>query len=122
MVAVESWTGDTVLGEFMKHTTTIDFLLGSAPVDWQKAADNWHSGPDFDSFPALENRSSMDDAIRELDGVIQHATRLRGYLDGRYGSGCGDQGHDSSVKMSNSLVSKIRCALGFTQARNNLLF
>jgi hypothetical protein len=107
----------------MTHTTTIDFAIGSAPVDWQKAANRWISrGPGYDEFPPLANRSTMGEAISELDAAIIHLTRLRGYLDGRYGHGCGDQGHADSVKSSNKLVAKVRKALGYTIAKADVIF
>lgn len=107
----------------MNNTTrvTIDFLLESAPVDWERAADGWKTEL-IEHLPEPAARPAMSDAIRELDAVIVQATRLRGYLDGRYGAGCGDQGHPASVKTSNALVARVRKALGFTQARNDVRF
>lgn len=60
--------------------------------------------------------------IDELDAVIQRAARIRGYVDMRYGSGCGDQGHVAGVKESNKLVNKIRKALGFTYPKADVRF
>lgn len=60
--------------------------------------------------------------IRYLDGEIERAARLRGYLDERYGHGCGDHGHKDGVKSSNKLAAKIRKALGFTYAKDDVRF
>lgn len=54
------------------------------------------------------------DLIRDLESLIQRASMLSGYLEMRYGSGCGDQGHDDAVKESNRRLKAVRKALGFT--------
>jgi hypothetical protein len=57
---------------------------------------------------------NLGETIRELDNLIENAVRTRGYLDMRYGHGCGDQGHAAGVKKSNRLAKLVRKALGFT--------
>lgn len=57
---------------------------------------------------------AQHEMVRYLDAEIERAARLRGYLDERYGHGCGDHGHNDGVKSSNKLAKKIRKALGFT--------
>jgi len=78
----------------------LDALLNSAPVERNQLV--------------MASPDTLHRAITGLDALIEKATRLRGYLDGRYGHGCGDQGHGSAVKESNRLVVKVRRALGFT--------
>jgi hypothetical protein len=98
--------------------------MDSAMVDWQRAADMWQRAADtgIDNFPALDTRPTMDEAINELDGAIERLTRLRGYLDMRYGHGYGDGGHASAVVESNNLAAKVRKALGFTRYRLDIRF
>ena len=99
--------------EKIKNTT--EALLHTAPADWADRCDRWLTeGAGIEDFPMVCDRADMSDVIIELDGRIQHAARLRGYLDARYGSGGGDRGHKIGVKWSNALVTKIRKALGFT--------
>lgn len=69
-----------------------------------------------------EFKKGLDQTIRELDALIEKAARVRGYLDGRYGHGCGDQGHEDSVKLSNRLTAQVRKALGFTKNRLDTQF
>ncbi len=102
--------------------TILEFAMHSRPLDWQKAADQWKAGPGFDHFPAVDNRPTMDEAISELDATIQGLTRLRGYLDARYGHGCGDQGHTDAVKEANRLTTKVRKALGYTYPKCEVSF
>jgi len=104
------------------ESTTYE-LLHTAPVDWADRVNRWQKkGPGIENFPSVRNRATMDEVIRRLDDHMQHCARLRGYLDARYGSGCGDQGHETGVKWSNALVKKVRKALGFTLPSNDVRF
>ena len=106
-----------------KIETTTDALLHTAPVDWADRCDRWLTkGAGLENFPIVRDRADMDEVINRLDSHIQHAARLRGYLDARYGSGCGDQGHATGVKWSNALVAKVRKALGFTYPQSEVNF
>jgi len=90
-------------------------LLKTAPVNWNDRANRMlerRAGIEY--LPPIKDRSSISAVITELDEIIQRAARLRGYLDARYGHGCGDQGHDDGVKQSNQLVARVRKALGFS--------
>jgi hypothetical protein len=87
----------------------INTLLSGAPVNFEKLVDGASS-------------ADLGRAISALDAIIEKSARIRGYLDGRYGHGCGDQGHKDSVKSSNKLVNKIRKALGFTFPGTDLSF
>lgn len=51
---------------------------------------------------------------QELQNVALAAVWRSAYLDARYGSGCGDQGHASAVKAANKQLTGTRKALGFT--------
>lgn len=79
------------------------------PIAWQAEVDKMKDG-------------NKQEVSRWLDGVIERAARLQGYLDGRGAIGCGDGGHDAGVKESNRNVAKVRKALGFNQARNDVRF
>jgi hypothetical protein len=68
------------------------------------------------------NVETKGDCVRHLDALITRASMLRGYLDMRYGHGCGDQGHDSGVDEANKLATKVRKALGFTLPKQNIRF
>lgn len=84
-------------------------LLRSPMVTWQECVEQY--APGF-----------QHEMIRDLDGLIERAARLRGYMDERYGHGYGDHGHKDGVKSSNKLAAKIRKALGFTYARQDVNF
>lgn len=55
-----------------------------------------------------------------LDGLIQHAAWIGGYIDMRHGNGCGDQGHKFAVREANTRLAKIRKALGYTSPRRDI--
>jgi hypothetical protein len=88
--------------------TTTQFFLNEPMVNW--------------CLVEQLKPEALGDMVRELDGLIERAARLRGYVDMRYGHGCGDQGHESAVKESNKLAGKIRKSLGFTFARQDVNF
>jgi hypothetical protein len=70
------------------------------------------------------DRLSINDreqAVRDLDNLIERASRLRGYVDFRGVVGS-DRGHTKAVKNSNRLTTKIRRALGYTHPQQNLAF
>lgn len=90
------------------HETTME-ILQVPMVEWERRI--------MEVSP-----SARYDILRHLDGVIEQAARLRGYVDMRYGSGCGDQGHADGVKESNRLAFKIRKALGFTLVKKEVRF
>jgi hypothetical protein len=90
-------------------------LLKTAPVDWDDRVNRiLTKGPGIEHLPTLKNRCGLAEVIAELDMHIEGAARLRGYLEERYGSGCGDQGHAAGVKESSRLVTKVRRALGYS--------
>jgi len=91
--------------------------------EWDEVANRWiNSEAGKDYLPTAANRGTMDDAIRQLDTMIVCLSRFREYLDQRYGSGCGDQGHADAVKAQNRVAAKIRKALGYTYAKNDINF
>lgn len=53
---------------------------------------------------------------RELDAIIQQATRARGYVQHVHGP------HPEAVNRSNCLVAKVRRALGYAIARHDVHF
>jgi hypothetical protein len=87
---------------------TVQFYLDEPMTHWHTAG-------------TLTNEAQSE-MIRYLDGEIERAARLRGYLDERYGHGCGDHGHNDAVKSSNRLAAKIRKALGFTYPKDDVRF
>jgi hypothetical protein len=93
---------------------TTKAMLDCAPAQWRDLVERWQkgTGPGTGSFPPVSERASMHEVIIQLDSLIQHAARLRGYLDQRYGYGGGDQGHERAVKKSNRVVARVRKALG----------
>lgn len=50
----------------------------------------------------------------QLQTVAITAAWRSAYLDARYGSGCGDQGHDDAVKAAYRVSIALRKAFGFT--------
>lgn len=93
----------------MENIEQLQALLNKPMVEWKSA---------IDSLPT----SQRGDVLRDCDYLVEQVARLRGYLDGRYGHGCGDQGHADSVKSSNKLIAKVRKALGFNVARKDVSF
>ena len=80
---------------------TVDELLTIPPVDWEKC---------FDTMP----NALRGDAAGMLDAFAQRAAEMSGYASGRYGNGCGDQGHDNSVRLAHQVLKGVRRALGYT--------
>jgi hypothetical protein len=64
----------------------------------------------FDSLPSR----GTQDLASELNALVQKAVLLAAYLDHRYNTGCGDQGHAASAKKANRALKLVRKALGFT--------
>lgn len=51
--------------------------------------------------------------IDEVEGLMQTLAWKLGYLDARFGNGCGDQGHKSAVKSANKYRHAVRKAMGY---------
>lgn len=77
---------------------------------------------EWNNFQAGLSSEDKGECIRHLDAVIQRASMLRGYLDARYGHGCGDQGHNDGVKQANRLVSKVRKVIGYSIPKQDVRF
>lgn len=56
--------------------------------------------------------------IAELDGILIKGARLRAYVERRRNAGT----HQQAVKHQNNLATKIRRALGYTQAKHEVNF
>lgn len=82
-----------------------DEVLKLAPVGYE----DWY-----------ENASSrdIDNAIGYLNGMVQFAARLGGYLEHRQMGG----GHKGAVKASNKIVARVRKAMGYAYPRQDLNF
>lgn len=96
----------------LKEQTTeekITHLLDSSMRDWNSLQHNMLG-------------ETKEEIIRYLDRLMERSARLRGYLNTRYGNGCGDGGHASAVKESNRLAWKVRKALGFIQPRKDITY
>ena len=107
----------------MTDQDLLDMALRTPVSAWDKLAERWiDNGPGFGYLPTIDNRGSMDDAVRKLDSLIEALTRFRAYLEYRSGSGCSDQGHKAAVKAQNSLAAKVRKALGFTYPKQDITF
>ena len=82
-------------------TMTVSEWMNLAPVEWEAAADRLSSS----------NRGVL---ARELEGVAERAATLARYVDGRYGAGCGDQGHATALKAANKAGHLVWCkAFGY---------
>ena len=76
-------------------------LLESAPIQIEGLADKM-------------TESDRGEAARKLCDLAQSAAWLSGYFFGRYGEGCGDQGHTQSIKDANKRRAGVRKSFGFT--------
>ncbi len=76
-----------------------EFLL-LARVEWEAATDPL-------------NTTKRDELRRELESLSAHAAAAAAYVEMRYGSGCGDQGHGDAVKHSNHVMAQVRKSLGY---------
>lgn len=82
----------------------------SPPVQWSTIAESEVRKPE------------IQDVIGTLSQMAIRLAMFGEYLDQRHGFGCGDQGHETAVRKCNSLQTKIRRAMGYTQARNDINF
>lgn len=57
--------------------------------------------------------STREHIANQLDGLIQQAAFMHGYLDARYDAGGGDQGHEAAVKNANKHLKAARRMLGY---------
>lgn len=107
----------------MERSQLLDLALNTPPVEWDEVANRWiNSWLAKGYLPPVVSCRTMAEAIQELDGIIIRLVRFRAYLDMRYGNGCGDQGHNDGVKEQNKLAAKVRKALGYTKAKDDITF
>ena len=76
-------------------------IMNKAPVEWEKVVDRMKS-------------ADRNELVTKLEGIAHRAALLAGYVDARYGNGCGDQGHKSAVKSANKAGNIVWCkAFGY---------
>lgn len=85
-----------------------DLLEDTTPADMQSKADQ---------MPSVD-RGRLSG---ELQSLAMNAIWKSAYLDARYGSGCGDQGHESAVKAANKATVGLRRVLGFTYPERGVI-
>lgn len=73
----------------------------------------------LESFFENESLKVLQDVDSDLQDVIQKAVRVQAYLEARLYD---MQEHDAAVKYSNKTIAKVRKALGYTYARQDLSF
>lgn len=78
-----------------------ELLYETAPVELQGKVD-------------AMNGIVRGEVAKELECVALTAVWRAAYVEARYGSGCGDQGHETAVRDANKLLVKVRKAMGFT--------
>ena len=69
------------------------------------------------SFDELVGRLTVEelrDLVQYADTLLQRLAWKAGYLEARYGCGCGDQGHDAAVKNANKWLRGVRKAIGYS--------
>jgi len=66
------------------------------------------------------SKQSLQDIASDLSGLIQRAALLYEYVEHRWNTGCGDQGHEDSVKEANKALTRVRKALGFTYPERHI--
>lgn len=86
----------------MQKNINVRELMLLPPGEWRAAIDACHIG----HRGLLEN---------ELNDIAQKAVFLQEYCYQRQGGGCGDQGHENSVKKANAILVKVRRAIGFAK-------
>ena len=84
---------------------TRDFELGVELIQ--------HSPCDFEAIANGYDTEEHRNAVESLESVAFAAIWRAAYMDYRYGSGCGDQGHESAVKNANKVLAKTRKAMGY---------
>jgi len=87
--------------------------LESAPITWDKR---------FNDIPRHNREVLLCELSDWLYSVAVRAARLAGYVNARGAVGCGDSGHAEGVKSSNRKVARVRKALGYTIAKDDLRF
>jgi len=76
-------------------------LMALPPVEWERAV-------------AAMPLGKRHDIELDLAVTAKLAAQLSGYLEERYGYGCGDQGHEDAAKEANRAGEKVwRNALGY---------
>ena len=71
-------------------------IMNKAPVEWEKVVDRMKS-------------ADRNELVTKLEGIAHRAALLAGYVDARYGNGCGDLGHKSAVKSANKAGNIVWC-------------
>jgi hypothetical protein len=84
-------------------------ILARPMVEWEASADKMTT-------------AERGEVARALNTMAERAARAASYFEERYGYGCGDQGHSRAVKKQNKLAERIRKALGFTYAKQDVTF
>ena len=74
----------------------INIIFNMAPVE-------------LDEFASSLKGEEIHKIEMELEAIAEKAGRFASYLGERYGYGCGDQGHDSALKMFNQTGKRIHC-------------
>ena len=73
-----------------------DLLFKTAPIELEYITDKL----------SVVERSELEQALEE---IAEKATAFAGYLDMRYGYGCGDQGHEDAVRQFNRYGKMVHC-------------
>ncbi len=86
-------------------------FAGRPPAEWQAAVDRM-------------SRLKRGDIASHLNAMAIRFARAAVYMERRYGcyGWAGDEGHSYAVKEQNLAVTKVRRALGFTAAKDDLTF
>lgn len=79
---------------------TVKRFLNLPPVKLQAAVDKM-SG------------AQRGELCKELEALASAAAAYAGYVDMRYGNGCGDQGHDDAVTEFNRVRKGVRKTMGY---------
>lgn len=92
--------------------------------EWDRIASAYlyrrSDGAEF--VPPPEERLTMNESIVQLQAMVQRLARFTAYMEARYGTGCGDQGHPVAVKAANKCVAGVRKALGYERREDDIDF
>lgn len=88
-----------------------------SPTEARRRLQQFIENPSADTAGAISNDVApieLQEIEREADHLAQRLAFLSGYLSRRGAAGCGDAGHDESLKHGQRVMHQTRKALGYS--------